>query len=73
MQLSIQNKLKNDPKMYKFLRENSAWYKELNRNSLNYKTFESNMKELYKLKPTDKINDFIDNIDLVSTVLDALA
>ncbi len=72
MQIIIQNKLKNDSKMAKFLRENSSWYKELNRNSQNYKIFENSMKELYKLKPADKINDFIDNIDLVSTILDAL-
>ena len=32
MRIDIQFKIKNDPMLKKFLRENSYWYKNLNRN-----------------------------------------
>lgn len=72
MDLIIQQKLENDPKMAQFLKENSYWYKELNRNSDNYKDFLNAMKEKYHLKVSDKINDAIDGIDLVSGILENL-
>lgn len=72
MDLIIQQKLETDPKMAQFLKENSYWYKELNRNSDNYKDFLNAMKEKYHLKVSDKINDAIDGIDLVSGILENL-
>ena len=54
------------------LKNNSYWIKQLNRNPENYKRFESEMKERYKLRATDKINEVIDNIDLISAVLETL-
>ena len=64
--------LKKNPKMYNILKNNSYWIKQLNRNPENYKRFESEMKERYKLRATDKINEVIDNIDLISAVLETL-
>ncbi len=72
MQIEIQKELINDPKMFGYLKSNSHWFKYLNRDSSNYKEFVSKMKEIYKLKPTDKINNVIENIDLVSSVLNVL-
>ena len=69
MQIVIQYTLQNDPKMHGFLKENSQWYKELNRNSKNYELFVKKMKKKYRLNPTDKISDTIDNIDMVSTII----
>ena len=71
MQLDVQYKLNNNEKMKLYLRENSEWYKYLNRNSNNYKNFENKMKDIYKLRATDKINNVLDNIDLIGGVLDA--
>ena len=72
MQLELQAQLKKDEKMARILKENSFWYKELNRDPENYKKFVSEMKVKYKLRTTDKISSMIDNIDLVSTVLQTL-
>lgn len=72
MQLDLQYRIKQDEKQIMFLRENSYWYKYLNRNSSYYKEFIDDMKDKYKLKPTDKINKMMDNINMVRTFLDVL-
>lgn len=72
MKLEIQMKLHNDPKMEEYLELNSEWYKYLNRNPANYDKFVKAMKEQYKIRTTDKINDAIDNIDMISNILSVL-
>ena len=72
MQLDLQMELAKNEKMAKFLKENSYWYKELNRDPESYKKFVSEMKVKYKLRATDKVSEVIDNIDLISTVLQTL-
>lgn len=72
MQLSIQMELEKNPKMANYLKLNSYWYKELNRNPANYKRFVEEMKIKYKLRTTDKVSEVIDNIDLISTILQTL-
>lgn len=72
MELDLIMKIKNDKKMYDLLKENSYWIKELNRNPESYKRFVSEMKAKYRLRATDKISDAIDNIDLLTTVLETL-
>lgn len=72
MELDLIMKIKNDKKMYELLKLNSYWIKELNRNPDNYKKFVADMKIKYKLRATDKISEAIDNIDLISTVLETL-
>ena len=72
MQLDVQMELRKNEKMARFLKENSYWIKELNRNPESYKKFVSEMKVKYKLRTTDKVSEVIDNIDLISTVLQTL-
>ncbi|MGM9881782.1 MAG: YlbE-like family protein [Bacilli bacterium] len=72
MQLDLQYRIKQDEKQIMFLRENSYWYKYLNRNNRYYKEFVDDMKDKYKLKPTDKINKMMENINMVRTFLDVL-
>ena len=72
MQLDLQMELAKNEKMAKLLKENSYWYKELNRTPESYKQFVSEMKIKYKLRPSDKVSEVIDNIDLISTVLQTL-
>lgn len=72
MQLVTQVALNSDEKMHKFLHENSHWYKLLNRSSNNYSEFVKTMKKQYRLNPTDKISDALDNIDLISTVIQTI-
>lgn len=72
MEYSLQQKLNEDKKMAELLKQNSYWYKELNRNPENYKNFVTAMKDKYHLKMTDKLSDAIDNIDIISGILDTL-
>lgn len=72
MEILLQQKLEEDKKMAELLKQNSYWYKDLNRNSDNYKKFILAMKEKYHLKMTDRISDAIDNIDLISGILENL-
>ena len=72
MNLNLQYRINQDPRLKKFLRENSYWYKYLNRNELYYKDFIEDMKDKYKLKPTDKINKMIDNMNMISSFLEVL-
>jgi len=64
--------LKSDPKMHTYLKENSQWYKYLNRSASNYDNFVKAMKKQYRLGVTDKISDTIDNIDLISSVIQTI-
>ncbi len=72
MQISTLMELKKDPKMWDLFKYNSYWYKTLNRDFTSLSSFKNDMKIKYKLRATDKINDAIDNIDLISNVLSAL-
>ena len=62
----------NDDKLMPYLKENTNWIKYLNRNPINYKNFKEEIKTQYKLRKTDKINQAIENIDLISNVLNIL-
>lgn len=72
MNLNLQYRIKQDNRQLQFLREHSYWYKYLNRNELYYKDFIDDMKDKYKLKPTDKINKIVENLDMFRTFLDVL-
>ncbi len=72
MQLITMYALKEDEKMHRFLHENSEWYKQLNRSAQNYQIFVKAMKKQYKLNPTDKVSSALDNVDLISTVIETL-
>ena len=72
MNLNLQYRINQDPRLKQFLRENSYWYKYLNRNELYYKDFIEDMKDKYKLKPTDKIAKAVDNINMINSFLEVL-
>ena len=72
MTLHLQYLINQDPRQKQFLRENSYWYKYLNRNEAYYKDFIEDMKDKYHLKPSDKINKMMENINMISTFLDVL-
>ena len=72
MNLNLQYRIKQDQRQLQFLRENSYWYKYLNRSEQYYKDFINDMKDKFKLNPTDRINNMIENIEMFSTFLDVL-
>lgn len=72
MQVNALMELKRKPKIFELLKYNSYWFKDLNRDANNVRAFESAMKVKYRMRVTDKVSDAIDNIDIVSNVLNAL-
>ena len=71
MNREVLEKLKQDPKYLKYLRQNSLWYKTLNRDPTKYNEFFKAMKVKYKLRTIDKIDNFVDSVDLITKILDA--
>lgn len=63
---------KEKPDLYNLLKLNSSYIKDLNRGTMDYKVFDNIMKIKYKKRTTDKVSSLIDNMDLVSSVLDIL-
>ncbi len=72
MEQKLLDKFRENKKIRQYLRENSEYYKLLNRKSDNYKIFMEAMKDRYKLRASDKINNVIDGISTVNSILDAL-
>ena len=69
MKYEVLEKLKKDEKYLKFLRQNSNWYKQLNRDPNSYNEFVKEMKVKYKLRTIDKIDNFVDTVDLVTKII----
>ena len=72
MNLDVQFKIKNNPMLQKYIRENSYWYKNLNRNTDLIEVLTDEMKEKYKLTTADKINSLGQKLDLISTFINVL-
>lgn len=64
-------KLRKDEKYLNFLRQNSNWYKVLNRDPSSYDLFVREMKKKYKLRTIDKVDNFVDGVDLVTKIISA--
>lgn len=72
MTVETQIKIKNNPYLYRYLRDNSSWYKTLNRNPNAIKDMEIEMKQAYKLNLSDKIDDIGKKIEMLRTFMDIL-
>ena len=72
MEYYLINKLNEDKKFQRYLSENSNHIKYLNRNPEYYKEFMRQMKEVYKERTTDKINDAVNTINIVSSFIDTI-
>ena len=59
MDTKIKIMIDSNPDYKRYLRTNSYWYKTLNRNPLMIDNFIREVKEKYKLRTTDKINDIM--------------
>ena len=69
MRFDVYLKLKEKPIYTKFIRENSYWYKILNRNPNMFDKMIEDMKDKYKLRVTDKIDNVVDSVDIISKFL----
>lgn len=62
----------SNPNYKRYLRSNSYWYKTLNRNPQMVDSFIKEVKEKYKLRTQDKINNIMDKIDMLSKFINVL-
>jgi len=72
MKLETFQKIRNNPIIYNYLREDSSHYKYLLRYDKHLKVVENLAKERYKLRSVDKIEKLKTNIDLLKTFMDVL-
>ena len=72
MNIETQIKIRNNPYLYRYLRENSSWYKALNRDPNSIKQMETEMKKAYKLNLTDKIENINNKIEMIRTFIDII-
>ena len=72
MDTKIKIIIDSNPDYKRYLRANSYWSKILNRNPFLIDDFIREVKEKYKLRTTDKINDIMDKIDMVSKFINVL-
>lgn len=59
-------------KMLDYLKENSYFIKDLNRNPNFYPEFKKIIKEKYNLRFTDKVSNFINDMEVVSSIISTL-
>lgn len=72
MQEPVKKHFASHPELIPLLKQNSHWFKLLNRNPDNLKVFLNAMKEKYKTGTLDKFNSLIDNIDLITHIIESL-
>lgn len=72
MKTNIKILLDSNPVYKEYIRTNSYWYKILNRNPEKIDIFINEVKEKYKLRFSDKINDVIDKIDMINRFISIL-
>lgn len=72
METRIKVLLDSNPNYKTYLRDNSYWYKTLNRNPEMIDVFIKEVKEKYKLRTSDKINNVMDKINMLGKFIDVL-
>ena len=72
--MTIENQIRiaRDPLLTRFIREYPIWYKRLNRNPLLFREFNEDMKDKFKIRPSDKLNKTLENISMIQAFLDVL-
>ena len=56
MTTELQLKISSDPRLVSFIRQYPIWYKRLNRDPLLFREFTEDMKDKFKIKPSDRLN-----------------
>ena len=72
MDTKIKIMIDSNPDYKRYLRTNSYWYKTLYRNPLMIDNLRREVKVKYKLRTTDKINDIMEKVDMISKFINVL-
>lgn len=59
-------------KLLIYLKQNSYFIKDLLRNPNNYENFKKTIKEKYNLRLQDRISNIINDIELVSSIINTI-
>ena len=69
MTIETQLKISSDPMLIRFIREYPIWYKYLNRNPDLFNYMVQDMKEKYKLTSSDRINNALNSIGMLQSLI----
>lgn len=69
MELDIVIKLDNDKGLHQYLTEHSMWYRLLNRDKKNLDLLIKEYKSFKRENNMNKVNDTIDNIELITNIM----
>ncbi len=72
MNLDTIIKIKSNPNLQRYIKENSYWFKILNRNPKLLSKMNDDMKKAYKLTFEDKIDDINSKMNLVKAFMDTI-
>lgn len=72
MDIILANKIKNNQKLFDHLKEQSYWIKPLSRDQSFFKDFQNSMKAIYKERASDKVNNVIDGVEMLSSIIDTI-
>ena len=72
MTTELQLKISSDPRLVSFIRQYPIWYKRLNIKTLLFKDFNYDMKDKFKIRPSDRLNKTLENISMIQTFLNVL-
>lgn len=72
METKIKILLDNTPNYKEYIRSNSYWYKILNRNPNMIDKFSNEVKEKYKLRTVDKIENISNKLDMINKLIDVM-
>lgn len=70
MNRHISSQIIDNPKLLSHLMEQSYWIKILNRNPKMFQEFQKQMKILYKERVSDKVNNVVDSIEMITSLID---
>ena len=69
MEVSLALKIRENQKLHDFLKKNSQYYILLNRNPNYYEELLKEYKKFNRNNNMEKINDVIDNAELISNII----
>lgn len=69
MELDLVIKLEQDGKLHDYLLTHSYWYRLLNRDKEEFEEFMKEYKNFKRERNMDKVNNTIDNIELITNIV----
>lgn len=72
MTVELQFKIKNNPNYQRYLKEHSYWYKMLNRDPSSFQIFSEEVKDAYRLRPSDRFEKALQTFEIMQSLMSSL-